>query len=58
MKKINKDYITAMFYPVKSYEKEDVNKSYDESLQRTLPPKGGYTAKYSSCEYHVKITQT
>lgn len=47
-----------MFYPVKSYEKEDVNKLYDESLQRTLPPKGGYTAKYSSCEYHVKITQT
>lgn len=47
-----------MFYPVKSYEKEDVKKSYDESLQRTLQPKGGYTAKYSSCECHVKIAQT
>lgn len=27
---------------VKSYEKEDVKKSYDESLQRILPPKAGY----------------
>lgn len=45
-------------------EEENVKDSEDEStyttesLQRKPPPTGGYTAKCSSCEFHVKIAQT
>lgn len=63
MKKKIQIITKLFFYPVKSdYEEEDVEEpegvyfcAFDERLQRTPPPTGGYRAKCFSCEFHVKI---